>query len=89
MKVTTGHLSLKPLLEFAKKHPTIPSGSGNQLQTEYLSLREVLTADVPELPGWHLWGYFDESGRWRSVFVPYEGRQSISARHTVTRDAQR
>jgi hypothetical protein len=39
------------------------------LRNNYLEVRKSATVGVPELPGWYLWGNFDEAGRWRPVFV--------------------
>jgi hypothetical protein len=81
--MTTGHFSLSPILNFAKTNPVLPnsrleSEESNRTRADYLKLRQDTLVDVPELPGWHLWGKFNDIGGWETVYVGSTARGKTS-----------
>ncbi len=82
MITTTGHFNLFPILEFACNHPVMPSPQDKGLQKEYANLLKELAKDVPQKPGWYLWGRFNDMGWWETIYLGKAGKQKTSSLHT-------
>jgi hypothetical protein len=82
MITNTGHFNLFPILEFACNHPVMPSHQDRELQKEYTNLLKELVKDVPQRPGWYLWGHFNDMGWWETIYLGKAGMQKTSSLHT-------
>ena len=78
----TGHFNLFPILEFASTHPIMPSHRDKALQKEYAKLLKNISEGVPELPGWYLWGRFNDMGWWETVYLGKASKGITSSLHT-------
>src|SRR5215469_12262869 len=89
MITTTGHFNLFPILEFACNHPIMPSPQNIELQKEYTNLLKEIAKDVPDKPGWYLWGHFNDMGWWETIYLGKAGKQKTSSLYTRLYDELR
>lgn len=61
----TGHFSLFPILEFARRNLTLPTHYAGNAEYRGLITRTVL--DVTRLVGWYLWGRIDDTGAYEMI----------------------
>jgi len=85
----TGHFNIFPILEHAANNPAIPSFENKKKQAEYSQLIKHIIADVPQLPGWYLWGKFNDMGWWETVYLGKAGKQKTSSLYTRLYDELR
>jgi hypothetical protein len=89
MKMATGYFSLFPIFDFAAHNTTIPSYKAKQVQSAYANLLKATVANVPDLPGWYLWGKFNDMGAWETTYLGKAGKQKTSSLHTRLYDELR
>ena len=88
MQLATGHFGLHRLLEFATNNDTMEKGY-SPVQEAYLDLLKGLVANVPEWPGWYLWGRCDEMGQWETVYAGMTRRGKTSSLRARLREELR
>lgn len=89
MITRTGHFNLYPIFDFAAGHPIMPTAKDRINQRAYSELINTTLGDVPERPGWYLWGRFNDMGWWETVYLGKAGRQKTSSLHTRLYDELR
>ena len=89
MNMAAGNFSLFPIFDFAAHNPTIPSYKSKPVQSAYAKLLKATVADVPALPGWYLWGKFNDMGSWATTYLGKAGRQKTSSLRTRMYDELR
>jgi hypothetical protein len=89
MDITTGHFNLFPIFGFAANNPVMPNPSDRPLQAEYSTLIKSILTDIPSLPGWYLWGKFNDMGWWETVYLGKAGKKKTSSLHTRLYDELR
>lgn len=89
MKLQTGHFNLFPILEFAASSVTIPSFQDKALQSQYSKLINKTIDEVPNAPGWYLWGRFNDMGWWETVYLGKAGKKKTSSLRTRLYDELR
>jgi len=89
MELKTGHFNIYPVFDFAAKHIVMPSNKDKAVQLGYSKLINSIVNDVPTLPGWYLWGKFNDMGWWETVYLGKAGKQKTSSLHTRLYDELR
>ncbi|HSX35957.1 MAG TPA: hypothetical protein VLH84_03420 [Patescibacteria group bacterium] len=89
MKLQTGYFSLFQVFEFALGNPEMPSFKNKELQSQYSKLISNTIASVPSLPGWYLWGKFNDMGWWETVYLGKAGKAKTFSLHTRMYDELR
>ena len=79
MKITTGHFNIFDILKFVAEHPLMPKRNVGEWKS-YASLVSKLVHNVPDnQPGWYLWGRFNETGWWETIYLGKAGCQKTSS----------
>jgi hypothetical protein len=89
MSLKSGHFNLFSILEFAANNPIMPNPGTKSLQSEYATLINRTVSKVPYLPGWYLWGRFNDMGWWETVYLGKAGKKKTSSLHTRLYDELR
>lgn len=90
MKISIGHFNIFPILQFAAEHPVMPSPHNVNLQKEYKLIIDKAIKDVtPNLPGWYLWGKFNDMGWWETIYLGKAGKKKTSSLRTRLYDELR
>ena len=89
MVIQTGHFNLFPIFNFAASNVMMPSSMDRQTQSDYSKLIKNTIKDVPTLPGWYLWGKFNDMGWWETVYLGKAGKKKTSSLHTRLYDELR
>lgn len=89
MITKTGHFNLFPVYNFVASNVLIPSALNKQAQSDYSKLINMTIVDVPVLPGWYLWGRFNDMGWWETIYLGKAGKKKTSSLHTRLYDELR
>ena len=89
MITRTGHFNLFPIYDFAANNVLMPSSLNKQVQSDYSKLINKTIEEVPVLPGWYLWGKFNDMGWWETVYLGKAGKKKTSSLRTRLYDELR
>jgi hypothetical protein len=89
MTTRTGHFNLFPIFDFATDHVMMPSSANKATQADYSKLINNTISDVPDAPGWYLWGRLNDMGWWETVYLGKAGKKKTSSLHTRLYDELR
>ena len=79
MKLCTGHLNLFDVYRFVAAHPAFVSGKNGDMG-EYTKLVNKIVESIPNnTPGWYLWGNFNDTGFWHTVYLGKAGNKKTSS----------
>jgi hypothetical protein len=81
MQMAAGSFSLLPIFDFAAQNPVMPYQNSKVMQSAYSRLLNQTIADVPELPGWYLWGHFRDTGSWNTIYLGKSEKRKTSSLH--------
>jgi hypothetical protein len=89
MKLKSGHFNLFSVLEFAANNPTplLPKSNRQKLYQKIIS--GVVSGVPSNKPGWYLWGRFNDTGWWETIYLGKAGKQKTSSLHTRLYDELR
>jgi hypothetical protein len=89
MEMAAGNFSLLPIFDFAAHNPMMPHQGSGAVQSAYSKLLNRTIANVPELPGWYLWGKFNDDGSWNIIYLGKSEKRKTSSLHTRMYDQLR
>ncbi len=79
MQITTGHIDLFDIYKFVATHPAFVSGKNGDMG-EYTTLVNTVVESIPkDTPGWYLWGNFNDTGFWHTVYLGKAGNKKTSS----------
>lgn len=89
MKLISGHFNLFPILKFASENPMMPAPDSS-IQKTYRTIITKLIIDVPaNKSGWYLWGKFNDTGWWETIYLGKAGHKKTSSLYTRLYDELR
>jgi hypothetical protein len=86
--LSSGHFDLFPIFEFVSSHSQIPL-PGNVVQKEYQKIIKMIVSKVPRKAGWYLWGKFNDTGWWETIYLGRATKQKTSSLQTRLYDELR
>lgn len=68
-------LSLRPIYQFVKKHDGFYANgrASSEARTHFYKLCRELTAELPDRPGFYLWGRYNQAAFWTSIYLGKAG----------------
>lgn len=75
--IETGHFDIFNIYKFIASHPRFPRGRGTL--REYTSIVNNILKNVPKKAGWYIWGRFNSSGWFETMYLGKSGNGKTSS----------